>query len=172
VGRARGPVHQLVESRLDLVGVHVECIGEACGEAGLVLLVDLVERRRDPVGGDPKRLGQGRGKVVAPVARLALVEVAERLRQLVRVNSELVRQPLESRWLPSLEERRRTAVPVLLGPRLVGAGNGGAVVRLRAEAVAHGRHSEGAADDDDRALSSRLHAARLTARCRTNVRAA
>ena len=134
--------------------------------------MELVERRRDLVGRDPERLGQGGGKVVAPVALLALVEVAERLLQLVRVHAELVGQGLESRRLPSLDEDGGTAAPVFVGRALLTAGDGRAVVRLCAEPVAHGGHREGASDDDDRAPSPGSHAASLAAACRSNVRAA
>ena len=56
--------------------------------------------------------------------------------------------------------------------RLLAAGDGRAVVRLGAEAVAHGGDREGAADDDDRAPSLDCIGRALRASCRSNVRAA
>ena len=75
---------ELVESRLHLVRVHVQRVGQPGGEARLVPLVELLERGGHLVGRDPERLGKGGGELVAAVAVLALVEGAERLRQLAR----------------------------------------------------------------------------------------
>ena len=69
------------------------------------------------------------------------------------LDPELVREVLESRRLPAVEEGRGSTASVFLGRCLVAAGDGRAVIGLRAEAVAHGRHRERASDDDDRALS-------------------
>jgi hypothetical protein len=75
---------------------------------------------------------------------LLVVEVAQRLLELVLVDTKLVGEIGESRRHAALEREPR---PGLSFPGAVG--DGGSVISLRAQPVAHGRDGERAADDDD-----------------------